>query len=217
MGRHDGRTPNRPDDRNEDTNPIRRVEPTLRDLVQPSSSTTNFQPIEPFDQLVHPYPGVDPEPSQPTNPDLWGSDPHFDDRFIDEEDRNRSRRVALGAVLLSMVITVAVATLAWSFGVGSAETAPRIVYRTTEREVTVPVTETVTKMKKVTTSRNEKPVPTVTVMRTLPARPAPVVTKTIRQTTRATTTVRATVTATETEVVEVPVEVTVTETVTENQ
>ena len=225
MGKHSRRPPYQPDDRDSETNPVKRVRPTLADLVQletnpafgsrthsgvsdvslPDSTNqkTNHPPIERSDRLVHPYPGVDPEPSEPTNPDLWGSDDPGD-----EYDKNRSRRAALGAVLLSVVITVVVGGLGWTFGAGSADhDRPEMVYRTIERAVTVPVTETATKLKRKIVTRDPDVVPTVTVVKTLPARPVPTITKTVRHTVRAT--------AILTEIEEVPVQVTVTETVTE--
>lgn len=221
MGKH--RQTHEPDP--EETTPfLPPIEPgtdpfTLKDLVQPMEplrigsppdpdSMTAFPAIEPSDRLVYVAPGVDPEPSTPTNPDLW-ADEQLDPG--EEHDRNRSRRAALGAVLLSAVGATAIGLFAWMFGVSSASgSSPSTVYHTVEREVTATVTEPVTKIKKEVVTRTVRPapmpVPTVMVTKTLPARPAPTITKTVTQ--RVTVPpVRITVTATVTEEVEVPQDV----------
>lgn len=134
---------------------------------------------------------MDPEPSEPTNPDLWGTDPFYDTNLSD-----RPRRApALMAVALAVVVTAVIGAIGWMFGTGSADTSPQTVYRTEQRESTV--TETVTKPGKGktsyrTTTETARPalLPAPTVYVTSPARPAPVVTKTV--TVRVTATVRVT-------------------------
>lgn len=130
---------------------------------------------------------MDPEPSEPTNPDLWGTDPFYDTNLSD-----RPRRApALLAVVLAVVLTAVIGAVGWMFGTGAADTGPQVVYRTEQREATV--TETVTKPGKGktsyrTTTETARPalLPAPTVFITTPARPAPVVTKTVKVTVQAT-------------------------------
>lgn len=166
MGRHGGKPPSEPPD------------------------PANTEPWSQEDRLIHPAPWVDPEPSEPTNPDLWGSDPFYDTNLSD-----RPRRApALMAVVLAVVVSAVIGAVGWMFGTGTAETAPSVVYRTEQREATV--THTVTrpgkgKVSYRTTTATARPtlLPAPTVFVTSPARPAPVVTKTVK----VVTTVRATV------------------------
>lgn len=175
MGRHGGKPPSEPPD------------------------PANTEPWSPEDRLIHPAPWVDPEPSEPTNPDLWGTDP-----FYDPELSDRPRRTpALVAVALAVVVSALIGGIGWMFGTGTADTTPQTVYRTEQREATV--THTVSRPGKGktsyrTTTARPALLPAPTVYVTSPARPAPVVTKTVK----VATTVRATATVRVTKRVEVP-------------
>lgn len=124
--------------------------------------------------------GETPEPDKPTNPDMWGEDP-----FYDQPKGNRS--VAIWAVALTIFIVIVAGGIGWMFGTGNADTKPDTIYATITSDATVTEQVTVKSQKTVTKSPKPEivtrlvptPLPAKTIYRTAKPKPAPTITKTV--------------------------------------
>lgn len=123
------------------------------------------------------------EISGPTNPDLWGEDP-----FYDQPKGNRS--VAIWAVALSAFLAIVIGGVGFLFGMGRSEATSGPTYRTITSEATVTEQVTVKSQKTVTKTPKPEivtqlvptPLPAKTIYRTPSPKPAPTITKTVTAT-----------------------------------